>query len=962
MNTRDPFAEQTPSRFVVGIDLGTTNSAVCYVDTADELRTVKTFTIPQLVTTGQIEARETLPSFHFQPTSAEKEGGVLRLPWSNKDPDHVVGVMAREQGTSTPGRVIASAKSWLCHSGVDRTAALLPWQGSDDVERLSPVDVSSRYLQHVRAAWDRQFPTEPLADQDIVLTLPASFDEVARELTVDAAKRAGLPRIVLIEEPQAAFYAWVDAHRDSWQERVQTGQKILVCDVGGGTSDFTLIRVRGRESASGEQSTTGDGNQNQEVQFHRIAVGDHLILGGDNLDLALAHYLERKLSDSGTKLEPRQWDVLVRSCRSVKETLLSHDAPESMTVHLPGSGSKVIGGGVQIAVTRAEAIEVLVDGFFPRVTLDALPQNLSGFQEFGLPYAADAAVTRYLAAFLSAHRYADKDISELIDTHDPARPDLVLFNGGLFASPDICKRIIDTIASWFPASDTGDPWRPTVLKNDRLDLAVAHGAAYYGMVRRGEGVRIAAGLARSYYIGVGSEDQDSATLCLIPGRAQPGETIDLPNRQFDLRISEPVEFPLFVSSVRLSDEPGEIIPFDPDQMKTLPPIRTAIKTQRRTDTGTVPVTLHSRLSEIGTIEMWCSQVDNDRTWRLQFDVRSATETDRVAIESSGEQQGIFDDSLWNECRLAIASTFGAENSLKPNQLVNRLSKTIGSPREKWPMPLLRRIWETLIEFQEGRKISQSHESRWLNLVGYSLRPGYGMSVDDWRVTETWRLVQGKLAFSSQQCLNESWILWRRIAGGLPEGQQRALAEPALASVRSLHRRMTGGTLRGEVNFTLPESAELWRLLGGLELLAQGTKRELGKMILDLAPKRKCEPVRPAMIWAVGRIGARSPLYGPLNTVVDANIANEWITELMSMNNVSDESTLQFSMMQLARKTGDRYRDISAAARNEVIQWLEAHEASQSVIRVVRDGGELDAQQQSSAFGEALPIGLRMRSV
>ncbi|MCA9216384.1 MAG: Hsp70 family protein, partial [Planctomycetales bacterium] len=838
MKDSDAFADSSPSRFVVGIDLGTTNSAVCYVDTDESPWKVRTLSIPQLVSTGQVESRETLPSFHYQPTLAEQDGGVLQLPWKQKHKDGVVGVMARDQGTSTPGRVIGSAKSWLCHSGVDRTAELLPWQGSDEVQKLSPVSASSRYLQHVREAWDHQFRNAPLADQDIVLTLPASFDEVARELTVAAAKEAGLPRVVLIEEPQAAFYAWVDAHRKNWSELVQPGQKILVCDVGGGTSDFTLIRVRTADSA----------DEKSQVQFHRIAVGEHLILGGDNLDLALAHHIEQRLTSDGKQLQPRQWDSLVRNCRIVKETLLGENAPDKYTVHLSSGGSKLIGGGIQVVVNRDEVEQVLVDGFFPQVPLDSKPQNVSGFQEFGLPYAADAAVTRYLAAFLSAHRHADKDISETITTHDPARPDLILFNGGLFASPDIRERIINVVATWFSGEDHG--WSPTVLQNARLDLAVARGAAYYGMVRRGEGVRIAAGLARSYYIGVdggGNENSENApaALCVIPGRAQPGETIDLPDRVFDLRISEPVEFPLYVSSVRLADEPGDLLAFDPEQLKILPPIRTAIKTRRKTEKGTIPVTLHARLSEIGTIEMWCSQVDSDRTWRLQFDVRSATETDRVAVKTKGEQQGTFDDEIWTECRSAIKATFGQEPTLKPNALVKQLTSIIGAERSEWPMPLLRQMWETLVTFQDGRKHSQSHESRWLNLVGYTLRPGYGMSVDDWRVTETWRLVQGKLAFNSQQTRNESWILWRRIAGGLSEGQQRAFAEPTLASVRSLHRRMTGGSVKGEVNFTLPESAELWRLLGGLELLAQSTKREVGRMILDILPKRKCDPVRPA---------------------------------------------------------------------------------------------------------------------
>ncbi|MCA9199772.1 MAG: molecular chaperone DnaK, partial [Planctomycetales bacterium] len=735
------------------------------------------------------------------------------------------------------------------------------------------------------------------------------------------------------------------AHSQDWQTKVTPGQKILVCDVGGGTSDFTLIRVRQSQAEADHGA----------VQFHRVAVGDHLILGGDNLDLALAHYLDQKL---GQPLQPRQWDVLVRSCRHVKETLLGDNPPERTTVHLPGSGAKLIGGGLQIEVTRDEAEQVLVEGFFPQVTLEDKPQTKkSGFQEFGLPYASDPAVTKYIAAFLTAHRHVDSSAADSTasDGPDPARPDLILFNGGLFCSPLIQFRIVQAIRNWFK-TDQDPTWSPVVLQNDRLDLAVAKGAAYYGMVRRGEGVRIAAGLARSYYVGVANEaNQLDHAVCLVPGRTQPGETVDLTQHQFDLRISEPVEFPLFVSSVRLADEPGQALPIDLEQMRPLPPIRTALKSRRRSDVGTVPVQLHARLSEIGTIEMWCAQVDQDRQWRLQFDVRSALETDRAAIASTGEGQGTLDDQTWEECQWLIEETFGDAGKRKPRELVSSLADVLQAERHAWPMSVLRRIWESLLDHQEGRKKSQAHEARWLNLAGYSLRPGYGMAVDDWRVAETWRLVNGKLAFNSPVCRSETWILWRRIAGGLTAGQQKALAEPLLSSVRSLHRRMVGGHVKGDVNFNLPESAEMWRLLGSLEWLPRSTKRDLGEMILELAWKRKCEAVRPAMIWAVGRLGARTPVYGPLNTVVDAAVAEPWIRQLME-HEVDTVSAL--AAMQLGRRTSDRHRDISDSGRSSLVDWLGAF--SPNYAKLVSDVVELNQEQQGQVFGESLPVGLRIR--
>lgn len=951
------LTESTPSRFVVGIDLGTTNSAVCYIDSSESPWRVQVFAIPQLVAPGVVESLDTLPSFHFQPPVVPGEDPrAWKLPWQNRAASYVVGTAARDVGQLYPGRQIASAKSWLCHYGVDRTADLLPWQATSDVERWSPVGVSAAYLRQIREAWDAAHPDFPLAEQDVVLTLPASFDEIARELTVQAAAQANLPRVVLIEEPQAAFYAWVDRHRDQWHNLVSPGQKILVCDVGGGTSDFTLIRVRQSESKQDHAHL---------IQFHRIAVGDHLILGGDNLDLALARFIEQRLQERQTQLDARQWDILVRSSRQAKETLLSDTPPSQITVNLPSAGSRLIGGSLQVEVTRADAEQTLVDGFFPITELGATPlRRQSGFQEFGLPYAADSAITRYLSQFLIAHRHADQTPEEAPTDHDPARPDLILLNGGVFASPQIRQRLLDVIASWFQ-TPAHSGWRPTLLANDRLDLAVAHGAAYYGMVRRGEGVRIAAGLARSYYLEIGSSEGDGAegpnsaapatAVCIVPGNAQPGDTIELTNLQLKLRISEPVEFPLHVSSTRLTDRPGQLVTIDPEQMRSLPPLRTALRTQRRSQRGSVPVRLHTHLSEIGTMELWCSQADGDAQWRLQFDVRSATETDRVASATRGESQGLLDEDTWNECLLLLHQTFGMERHLKPSLLMSELTKAVGLDKSEWPMSLLRRIWETLLELAEGRRISQEHEARWLNLVGYSLRPGYGMAVDDWRVTETWRHVQGKLIHPSPVCRTESWILWRRIAGGLPAGQQRALAEPLLAAVRNLHRRLTTNSNKGEVPFSTPEFGEVWRLLGSLEWLNVRDKQQLGKMLVELLPKRKLDSVISPLIWTIGRLGNRTPLYGPLNTAVDAATAAQWAKQLQSIE--TRDAALPFALMQLARRTGDRYRDLPDTTRNEIAQWLEARQAPAHLIQLVREVGSLDVEEQQRAFGESLPRGL-----
>lgn len=942
--------ETVPGRYVVGLDLGTTNSALAFVDTDASPWKIQTFSAPQVVAPGQVEARETVPSFHYQPAVGELPAGSLRLPWQSNEAGYCIGQFARDQGTLAPGRLINSAKSWLCHAGVDRTAELLPWHGAADVDRLSPVTVSARYLLHFREAWDAAHPSHPLAEQDFVLTLPASFDEVARELTVRAAQQAGLKRVVLIEEPQAAFYAWIAKHADSWDRLVAPGQKILVCDIGGGTTDFTLIRVR----------KGPDGL----VQFHRVAVGDHLILGGDNLDLALAHLLERKLKGPEGKLEPRQWSVLVRSCRGLKEILLGDQPPEQYTLALPGSGSKLIGGGLQVSVTRQDVEQLVLDGFFPRVPLDAHPlKSQSGFQEFGLPFAPDPAATKYLAAFLTAHRHAGDDGTETA-THDPARPDLLLFNGGVFESAAIRQRVIEQLHAWFRKEDS--TWSIHVLSNERLDLAVARGAAYYGMVRRGQGVRIAAGLARTYYIGVEQSDGQQragnpsnalpgllSALCLCPAGLEPGHEVDLTQRQFELLLAQPIEFPLYVSSLRLTDQPGDLITVEREQLTALPPIRTVLKSAKHHETGAVRIILRARLTEIGTLDLWCSEVGGLRRWKLLFDVRSATQTDVAAVASTGAQQGVLDDSVRDAACKLIADTFH-HRSNDPAPLMKRLHEAIGLDRWSWPATLLRQLWDALLEDEDGRRFSPQHEARWLNLLGFALRPGYGVAVDDWRVAETWKRLQGKLAHPAANCRVEWCILWRRIAGGLTAGQQQFLSAPAINSIRDWAK--SAGKPRGD-QAGPQEIAEQCRLLGSFEWLSPTVKQQLGEALLEIVARPTHEAVRSTALWAIGRLGARRPAYGPLNTVLSPDIAAKWLAQMMRLE--GGDAMEPFAAMQLARMTGDRYRDIDETQRENVLKWMDRIQVPRNFRRLVREVGTLDAEDQGLVFGEALPIGLKI---
>lgn len=947
----DPLLDEIPSRYLVGIDLGTTNCAVCYIDTAREAREIKVLSIPQIVAPAVNEPQETLPSFHFQPAAGQLDKDALKLPWNTsggKPTNHCVGMMARTESARTNGRTIASAKSWLCHPGVDRTDALLPWQGAGDVQKLSPMEASSRYLAHIRDAWNHQFPDERLEDQDIVLTLPASFDEVARELTIEAARAAKLPKVILIEEPQAAFYAWVDRQGDAWQDKVDVGQMILVCDIGGGTTDFTLINVRATEQGG------ADAQDDKSIQFHRVAVGNHLILGGDNLDLALAKFVEAKLTD-GTQLRPQQWELLVGAARNAKETLLADDAPEQVTISLPSTGSKLIGGSLSTTVTRDEARNVILDGFLPSVSLDEKPQiHQSGFQEFGLPFASDPAITRHLAAFLTAHA------GESEDTKLAARPDIVLFNGGFFDSPVLTKHVLERLDDWFGETEP-DGWKPIVLDNDRLDLAVARGAAYYGIVNRGEGVRITASLARSYYIAIddGASGGDPQAVCLVPGEAQPGQSFVLDSPEFHLKLSEPVAFTLLSSSVRLTDQPGQIVETNPEQFSALPSIRTVITAKSRNEKRDVPVRLRVDLTEIGTLNVSCHEVDSERSWKLDFDIRSTVQTDVQAHSGAGESQGFIDDNTWQECEDAIASVFGETESAsaEPKELINRLVEILEMPREEWPMSVLRRIWESLMDHEQGRRKSAKHESRWLNLLGYSLRPGFGYAADDWRVTETWRTINGKLAHGTPAIRKESLILWRRLAGGLSRGQQTALASKLLPMVRNLALQLDGKRFKG-VALKAEESPEVWRLLASLERLSISEKVTVGNLLVKLLDKRSFDKFNPAIVWAIGRLGQRKPTYGDLNAIVAQDQIDPWITRLMAMES-DTMNGLPLAIAQMSRLVGDRFRDLEASRREAILRWLSKSNARESLINLVQHGGEFDSEAQQQIFGDSLPAGLKL---
>ncbi|WP_394681281.1 Hsp70 family protein [uncultured Comamonas sp.] len=613
---------QAPAQFSIGIDLGTTHCALSYVDksASDGDHLVQhVLAIPQLTAPASIEARPLLPSFLYLPHESELSAADMALPWGAQQ-DFVVGEFARSSGAATPIRLVSSAKSWLCHPGVDRRSPLLPADAPAEVHRVSPLTASIRYLSHLRWAWEQAHPEAPFDAQDITVTIPASFDPAARELTAEACKAAGFQKLSLLEEPQAALYSWIQASGGGWRKQVQSGDVILVVDVGGGTTDLSLIAVLER-----------DGN----LALQRVAVGEHILLGGDNMDLALAYAVARKLAQEGKQLDAWQTRALAHGCRAAKEQLLSDEALQSVPVVVPSRGSKLIGGSIRTEVTRSEVLATLVEGFFPQVAVSDKPISRArgALTQLGLPYAQDAAVTRHLAAFLSRQAGVTEQIDGLQGTQPEGasflHPTAILFNGGVLKAPQIEQRITEVLNSWL-AAEGAAPAR--LLDGANLDLAVARGAAYYGHVREGRGVRIRGGTAQSYYVGVESNmpaipgmEPPMSALCLAPFGMEEGSEAALDTQEFGLVVGEPVRMRFFGSSVRRSDTVGTMLDFwGPEELLELQEIELNLPAEGRANGEVVPVTLHARVTDIGTLELNAVPVGGSERWKVEFDVRAQT--------------------------------------------------------------------------------------------------------------------------------------------------------------------------------------------------------------------------------------------------------------------------------------------------------------------------------------------------
>ena len=894
-------------QYVIGIDLGTSNCAVAFAELSGG--SIQAMSIGQLVGPGELEERRTLPSAIYLPSEHELKPEAIVVPFATEDRGDVVGTFARRLGATTPGRLVVSAKSWLCHPTVDRTSAVLPPGAPAEVPRVSPVEASRRLLAHLRDAWDAQHPDAPLVEQTVVLAVPASFDAVARKLTVRAAEQAGfaMDNLALIEEPQAAFYDYWDAGGQAASE----DQLVLVVDVGGGTTDLTLIKVE-----------WGD---DDAPELRRVAVGDHLLLGGDNMDMAVAHLAEQRLNVRGGRLDPGRWALLVESCRLAKEAMLSESQDaETWKLTVPGRSSRLFGGALSCEVTREEVRALLLDGFFPEVEANVQPRRAArtGLAQLGLPYEQDAGVTRHIAAFLAAHN---------------AQPDAILFNGGAFQSPVLSKRVAQIASGWAD--------RPVgVLDHVSLDQAVARGAARFGLVRAGQGVKIGGGSAHAWFVEVASDDDERRALCLIPRGHELGTAVRL-ERTFELVVGRPVQFLLHATPQDRDEVSGDLIMLEAGAMKALPPL-----TAELPHTGgqqTVPVRLKAKLTELGALEVTCEALDESAQWSLEFDLRDDGRRDRQAIGRAKGLDAKAREALVDEVALIFGNAPRPVSTSELKQTTKRLPKRMGIKRNEWTLPMLREMWEELETGLKKRRRSSDHEALFFNLAGWTLRPGFGFPSDEWRMRRLWSIWRASVNYhQDSKVWNEWWVMWRRVVGGLDAKQQREL----LAAIEP----WLNGTANPKGKVRVKGDEEMLKLLASLERIDPAHKVTWGEEVLG---RIEADKDANTSGWCLARIGARVPFTGSVTTVVAPDRATDWADRLLKVN-WKKIPMAAFAAAHIARRTDDRLRDIDGSVR-AMVQNRLAQSGQDELAQMVGEVVQLDAKQEGKFLGDALPQGLKL---
>ncbi|AVF74391.1 hsp70 family protein [Vibrio alginolyticus] len=929
-------------RFLVGIDLGTTNTVVAYCEITDNLEQseVSLFDIDQLIGPGEVVRKPLLPSFRYHPAVGQISPSDLTLPWENEPvsgdiSNVIVGEWARELGAKVEGRQVSSAKSWLSHQAVDRSSDILPWAGAQEVDKVSPVIASASYLNHIRQAWNYRHPSNKLEDQDVVVTVPASFDETARKLTLEAAQLAGLKKIVLLEEPQAVCYDWYARHQQTAADELKELPLILVCDVGGGTTDLSLI-----EASFSSQD---------ELALDRIGVGEHLMLGGDNLDLALAHLAESRFNQS-KKLTAASLTKLIQQTRKAKENLLSASAPEEVKITMLGSGSKLLGGTKSIGLSKQEVHQIALDGFFPLSDFSEVPdKRRSAVVEFGLPYVADPAVSKHVAEFLTQHQQVARAALRIEDDKQNAIPVGLLLNGGVFNSELVTERVTTLLSDW-----RGAP--VTVLDNPHPDWSVALGAVAFGKARRGAQLKIGGGAARSYFLHLQEKNKMGKALCLLAKGTEEGHEIRLSGRRFSLTLGEPVRFNLLTSTHdtltnNTAIQNGVMVDVDPGLFAPLPPYITTLEGEgaelQANQKERVEVQLACQLTEVGTLKMECvSAEDDSKRWELEFEVRNKQTDDNEQVKLHPKL---------NECKELIARLYSGNKKSAESKEIKTLAKDLEKKlgkRDEWDFTTLRQLFDTFAQGRKRRRRSEQHEKNWLRLAGFALRPGFGDPTDSWRIEQVWGLYQQNIQFKNHQGWTDWWVFWRRIAGGLSQEQQ----ETILADIaKYLHP----GAMKN------PQSAKaaqdmgyesMVRLAASLEHLEVEDKVLLATWFLSKAINHN--QFEQAHWWAMGRLASRTPLYGSQHNVIPREQAEQWLPKLLEQN-WQKEPMIAFAAVMICRKTGDRLFDISDDYREQVLAKLKQSKVPESWVSLVEEVKELSESESKRIFGDALPSGLTL---
>ena len=928
-------------KFCIGIDLGTTNCAMAFKPLGGTEDGTQVFAIPQWEKPGTMSEHATLPSFLYLPVAHEASalGGEAWVP----------GRFARRQTAEFPGRVVHSAKSWLCHHSVDRSAKFLPWRSDalEPAQCISPVQASAILLQYLRAVWDGKFADRGAEfrfdAQDITITVPASFDTVGQRLTLDAARQAGYPESVrLIEEPQAAFYRWLEKHdgpEDLWKALDADGEDprhVVVVDIGGGTSDFSLFRIARQPGTA-------------IPHIESVAVGDHLLLGGDNIDLALAHRLQADLP-GGADLSPTQWNFLVAQCRELKERCLSSTGAETEmhSVSIPGRGSGLLGGTLTGRIARSDIHALLMEGFFPECAADAEPVREQGaLREWALPYATDSAITRYLAEFLRG------------------RPpvDAVLFNGGSLRPEMLRLGLQQQIAEWQAGR------APVILENDEPDLAVARGAARFGSILLGGTSRIEAGAARSVYLEVQAlragegGDAERRLICILPHGARAGEEFSVSLPGLELWLGRPVQFQPFYSTRHERHQAGNLVAWNAREFHALPPLQTVAEVSGLDLKGSVerlPVRLSAMMNERGLLQVLCVSADPDveQSWPLEFNLSSqevepvaeagttAASSTRSAPSSTPPLDPGVDAATMEAARERIDSYFrkGPPRGEKLNAagLFKHLEKILGLPKSQWNVSLIRALWTTLLGCSDRRTASADHDEAWLTLAGFLLRPGFGFAGDTARMAELWKIITASQATAGKRIKLPLYITLRRVAGGLGREQQQAFLAPELPSIRDQK-----------------SPAELIRLVGAFERLEVGLKTELASSFIATAAKLGTvrQPCAPYLV-ALGLLLNRAPLYAGPAAVLPPALVQDAYEAMKKLDWTAPELLeIQPLFLRAARVVNDPARDVPKGVREKIASQLKEAGVTPAKVEKVRTFMATESSDQGGLFGEALPPGL-----